>query len=169
MFIQRDPISLLGGLNTFQYAPNPIGWIDPWGLSYEWMNPFELKYSQGYVTDPQYSKIYESLKNLGWDASKSTLQVAKITDEHGKIHLVSLDNRRLLAAQNLSLEKVPVTFVDLDSPRPEGGTYGSNLKKKLNSRPAQRTDLPKINVGKTGTFNKPKVVSSTMPCTQVKK
>ncbi len=32
MFIQRDPIGLLGGLNTFQYAPNPIGWIDPWGL-----------------------------------------------------------------------------------------------------------------------------------------
>ena len=32
MFIQRDPISLLGGNNVFQYAPNPIGWIDPWGL-----------------------------------------------------------------------------------------------------------------------------------------
>ncbi|NQJ69542.1 hypothetical protein HO543_10530 [Streptococcus suis] len=33
MFIQRDPIGLLGGLNTFQYAPNPIHWIDPLGLS----------------------------------------------------------------------------------------------------------------------------------------
>ena len=32
MFIQRDPIGLLGGSNVFQYAPNPIGWIDPWGL-----------------------------------------------------------------------------------------------------------------------------------------
>ena len=26
-------IGLLGGSNVFQYAPNPIGWIDPWGLS----------------------------------------------------------------------------------------------------------------------------------------
>lgn len=33
MFISRDPIELLGGSNVFQYAPNPIGWIDPWGLS----------------------------------------------------------------------------------------------------------------------------------------
>ena len=33
MFIQRDPIGLLGGNNVFAYAPNPIHWIDPWGLS----------------------------------------------------------------------------------------------------------------------------------------
>ena len=32
MFISRDPIGLLGGLNVFAYAPNPIMWIDPWGL-----------------------------------------------------------------------------------------------------------------------------------------
>ena len=32
MFISRDPIGLLGGNNVFQYAPNPIHWIDPWGL-----------------------------------------------------------------------------------------------------------------------------------------
>jgi RHS repeat-associated protein len=33
MFISRDPIGLLGGVNVFAYAPNPIHWIDPWGLS----------------------------------------------------------------------------------------------------------------------------------------
>ncbi|KGR93886.1 RHS repeat-associated core domain-containing protein [Burkholderia sp. ABCPW 111] len=32
-FITPDPIGLAGGLNQYQYAPNPIGWIDPWGLS----------------------------------------------------------------------------------------------------------------------------------------
>ena len=32
MFISRDPIGLMGGSNTFQYAPNPTGWIDPFGL-----------------------------------------------------------------------------------------------------------------------------------------
>ena len=32
MFIQRDPIGLLGGFNVFQYVPNPVMWIDPWGL-----------------------------------------------------------------------------------------------------------------------------------------
>ena len=33
MFISRDPIGLLGGSNVFAYAPNPVMWIDPWGLA----------------------------------------------------------------------------------------------------------------------------------------
>ncbi|WP_338420986.1 RHS repeat-associated core domain-containing protein [Escherichia fergusonii] len=32
-FSQPDPISLEGGINLYQYAPNPLGWIDPWGLT----------------------------------------------------------------------------------------------------------------------------------------
>ena len=33
MFTSRDPIGLNGGMNVFQYAPNPTGWIDPFGLA----------------------------------------------------------------------------------------------------------------------------------------
>ncbi len=32
-FTTQDPIGLLGGVNNYQYAPNPTGWIDPFGLS----------------------------------------------------------------------------------------------------------------------------------------
>ncbi|RJT45018.1 RHS repeat-associated core domain-containing protein, partial [Rahnella woolbedingensis] len=32
-FTQADPIGLAGGLNLYQYAPNVLGWVDPWGLS----------------------------------------------------------------------------------------------------------------------------------------
>ncbi|EBW9836775.1 RHS repeat protein, partial [Salmonella enterica subsp. enterica serovar Mikawasima] len=31
-FISGDPISIRGGINLYQYAPNPISWIDPLGL-----------------------------------------------------------------------------------------------------------------------------------------
>ena len=31
-FITQDPIGLLGGLNAYQYAPNPVHWVDPLGL-----------------------------------------------------------------------------------------------------------------------------------------
>jgi len=32
-FIHQDPIGLNGGINTYQYAPNPTNWIDPFGLT----------------------------------------------------------------------------------------------------------------------------------------
>ncbi|MEN4818643.1 RHS repeat-associated core domain-containing protein, partial [Pantoea agglomerans] len=32
-FTQQDPIGLSGGINLYQYAPNALGWVDPWGLS----------------------------------------------------------------------------------------------------------------------------------------
>jgi len=34
-FINQDPIGLLGGINNYQYAPNPIQWVDPFGLCKE--------------------------------------------------------------------------------------------------------------------------------------
>ncbi|MDD1789237.1 RHS repeat-associated core domain-containing protein [Burkholderia gladioli pv. gladioli] len=32
-FVSKDPIGLEGGINVYQYAPNPTGWIDPLGLA----------------------------------------------------------------------------------------------------------------------------------------
>jgi RHS repeat-associated protein len=32
-FVSQDPIGLLGGSNLFAYAPNPLGWVDPFGLN----------------------------------------------------------------------------------------------------------------------------------------
>ncbi|HEY0894330.1 MAG TPA: RHS repeat-associated core domain-containing protein, partial [Cellvibrio sp.] len=32
-FTTQDPIGLLGGMNAYQYAPNPMTWVDPCGLS----------------------------------------------------------------------------------------------------------------------------------------
>ncbi|MBF7143652.1 MULTISPECIES: RHS repeat-associated core domain-containing protein, partial [Pseudomonas] len=31
-FTTQDPIGLLGGENLYQYAPSPVGWVDPHGL-----------------------------------------------------------------------------------------------------------------------------------------
>ncbi|MDH5799796.1 MAG: DUF6531 domain-containing protein [Gammaproteobacteria bacterium] len=32
-FTNQDPVGLLGGENSYQYAPNPLRWVDPLGLS----------------------------------------------------------------------------------------------------------------------------------------
>ncbi|KAB0503562.1 RHS repeat-associated core domain-containing protein [Pseudomonas lini] len=34
-YLTPDPIKLAGGLNNYQYVPNPTGWVDPLGLSGE--------------------------------------------------------------------------------------------------------------------------------------
>jgi len=34
-FIAKDPIGFAGGLNVYQYADNPVGWVDPLGLTGE--------------------------------------------------------------------------------------------------------------------------------------
>ncbi|MFJ4545255.1 RHS repeat-associated core domain-containing protein, partial [Pseudomonas sp. NPDC088885] len=32
-YLTPDPVKLAGGLNQYQYTPNPIGWVDPLGLA----------------------------------------------------------------------------------------------------------------------------------------
>ena len=31
-YLTPDPVKLAGGINTYQYVPNPTGWVDPQGL-----------------------------------------------------------------------------------------------------------------------------------------
>lgn len=33
-FSTQDPIGLAGGINLYQYGPNPLTWIDPWGWAF---------------------------------------------------------------------------------------------------------------------------------------
>ncbi|VYT90763.1 hypothetical protein [Metakosakonia massiliensis] len=33
-YISQDPVSVRGGINTYAYVPDPLGWVDPLGLQY---------------------------------------------------------------------------------------------------------------------------------------
>lgn len=46
-------------------------------------------------------------------------------------------------AQRAGVTEIPIKIVNLDAPKPDGGTYGSNLRKKLNSR-SPKDQLSKI-------------------------
>ena len=61
MFIQRDPIGLLGGNNVFQYAPNPVQWTDPWGLSCTQPRDSKGKFLSPKEGDLQPGKDFEKL------------------------------------------------------------------------------------------------------------
>jgi RHS repeat-associated protein len=70
-FTQQDPIGLAGGINLYQYAPNALGWVDPWGLSKcknEW-NDFQKKSNKKQFTSrKQASKAYALWKKQDWAA-----------------------------------------------------------------------------------------------------
>lgn len=52
-FISPDPIGIKGGLNIYRYAPNPINWIDPMGLDWNYVlvNDQDEVYYTGVASD----------------------------------------------------------------------------------------------------------------------
>ncbi|QLJ66661.1 glycohydrolase toxin TNT-related protein [Serratia marcescens] len=68
-FTQHDPIGLAGGINLYQYAPNPLGWVDPLGLSCgnSWNN-FQSKSKGVFASTSQASKAYNLWKKQDWAA-----------------------------------------------------------------------------------------------------
>ncbi|EPW8570692.1 RHS repeat-associated core domain-containing protein, partial [Morganella morganii] len=66
-FTQQDPIGLAGGLNLYQYAPNPVGWVDPWGLSCfsARVGAFGEKRVMQYLSKTGYKKVFSIQNNSG--------------------------------------------------------------------------------------------------------
>ncbi|WP_188150485.1 RHS repeat-associated core domain-containing protein, partial [Teredinibacter waterburyi] len=63
-FISQDPIGLLGGVNCYQYAPNPVTWIDPYGLSCKentW-NEFQKDHKGQFSNSKDAAAAYADLK-----------------------------------------------------------------------------------------------------------
>ena len=74
-FTQQDPIGLAGGLNLYQYAPNALGWVDPWGLScrnsekrFKKRNNITKKYVS-ILTGKKPSDVSDYLASKGWVAT----------------------------------------------------------------------------------------------------
>jgi len=66
-FIHQDLIGLEGGNNLYQYAPNPIDWVDPFGLTCKQHLDVALK-RQGYKSGDQYpSGFKEKWSENGYD------------------------------------------------------------------------------------------------------
>ncbi len=77
MFTSRDPIGLMGGDNVFQYAPNPIGWVDPLGLE-NWSMLQNYGNSPGMKSSIHDAKTkYENIQNGKVSVSKPPIHANK--------------------------------------------------------------------------------------------
>ncbi|KES12268.1 hypothetical protein SASC598O11_003020, partial [Snodgrassella alvi SCGC AB-598-O11] len=72
-FTQPDPIGLLGGFNLYQYAPNGLTWVDPWGWS---CTPNKINLTKAGV---KHVKNRHVGNKIGWEhKSKWTLNNAEM-------------------------------------------------------------------------------------------
>lgn len=79
MFIQRDPIGLLGGSNVFAYAPNPVMWVDPWGLAKKCTETTkkEIEIKTNSFEDAR-NKAIKRLDELGFDWTSRNTHVGRL-------------------------------------------------------------------------------------------
>ncbi|WP_275359588.1 RHS repeat-associated core domain-containing protein [Xenorhabdus bovienii] len=128
-YLTPDPIGLVGGLNLYQYGPNPLTWIDPLGLNTIMIDPRLINFSQSWVSPHNYADAI-ARTNSGWIGPP--LRV--IIRDGIKI---SYDNRRLDAALSLGMREVPVEIVNgaahyPSSPNPEK-TWDRAFNQRLNN------------------------------------
>jgi RHS repeat-associated protein len=91
-FCSQDPIGLLGGQNQFQYGPNAINFIDPWGLVYHGPKP---KYTNPGHHDPSSGSFRGSSggrKTSVLPCHHETLAKKSVPDAEGK-HWYAVDDK----------------------------------------------------------------------------
>ncbi|HFG0891774.1 TPA: RHS repeat-associated core domain-containing protein, partial [Salmonella enterica] len=122
-FVSQDPIGLAGGINLYQYAPNPLSWIDPLGLSP--VSPKTVLFSQDsinavfedgrnvnglihrLINDPSYINEVEPIRKVRMRDLPANVQERLLSQGAHKDSVFSLDNRRLYAAKEAGVPKIP--------------------------------------------------------------
>ena len=120
-FTQPDPIGLAGGYNLYQYAPNSLGWIDPFKLAP--VSPKTILFSQDSVNpmfndqskissliyklknDPSYINKIEPIRKVRMKDLPTNIQERLLSQGAHKDSVFTLDNRRLYAARKLVYRK----------------------------------------------------------------
>ncbi|WP_210501247.1 RHS repeat-associated core domain-containing protein, partial [Pantoea ananatis] len=113
-FTVQDPIGLEGGWNLYQYAPNPLSWIDPLGLnkcgSFT-KNPDDIHFMQSSIKNQtgEHTVLNNAAALKNGTLKPTDLPAIKIwQDSSGK--LWTLDHRRLAAFKLSGLKEIPVQW-----------------------------------------------------------
>ena len=133
MFISRDPIGLLGGVNVFAYAPNPVMWIDPWGLE------CIKNKKDGLAREERAKEIYERRYGKDNVISEKTLRDANgksvkdpITGEKRRLDFIVKGKDGKWRAKEVTSKTADKRdqLAKESRIRQEGGTYIRNPKNK---------------------------------------
>ncbi|TCW75947.1 type IV secretion protein Rhs [Burkholderia sp. SRS-46] len=75
-FISQDPIGLAGGVNVYQYAPNPLEWVDPLGLAKKPPSTSALRDGTGASAADMAASVVGGGSRSGQDTARKRLLAA---------------------------------------------------------------------------------------------
>ena len=131
MFISRDPIGLLGGFNTFSYAPNPVMWVDPSGLAV-----YHTNWSKAYNSSKGVPTNYQVHHMIPQAVASEAKKLCASFDVHNKDNLIALRN-----SKNVNL----ITKNGYGATIHSGQHLGYNLAVTNLLKGAQRINIPGLN------------------------
>ncbi|MBI6564303.1 RHS domain-containing protein, partial [Pseudomonas synxantha] len=114
-YLTPDPVKLAGGVNGYQYVPNPTGWVDPLGLS-KCLGEDGCK-SQADVEEPaDTAKVNTGEPNQPTVTTRPTEFASKQKlnehyEKHGPEFGVETPNEYLLTARHVVNEGIPVNYL----------------------------------------------------------
>jgi RHS repeat-associated protein len=104
-YVSQDPIGLAGGLALYGYVHDPLGWMDPLGLTCKQVSPRRLVSRQGpeEMSKSQIDKLAKKMKKLGFDPA-FPIEAAEVD---GRL-MIEDGHHRAAAAVKAGLAEVPV-------------------------------------------------------------
>lgn len=110
-FINQDPIGLAGGINPYQYAPNPVNWIDPLGLSCKEVEDKETNKARPnkHITPELESKLIEVAQ-----IAQSPYTADEIVESVSKVdHIITISSGESAIRENRPRKKPKKDDVNL--------------------------------------------------------
>ncbi|WP_416054558.1 RHS repeat domain-containing protein [Pectobacterium versatile] len=122
-YLSPDPIGLHGGIRPQGYVHNPLEWCDPFGLSL--ISPKTILFSQDSIAgsfsdggsinelvhrlknNPSYINEVEPIRKVRMRDLPTNVQERLMSQGAHKDSVFSLDNRRLYAAKEAGISKMP--------------------------------------------------------------
>ncbi|MEM7389342.1 MAG: RHS repeat-associated core domain-containing protein, partial [Pseudomonadota bacterium] len=150
-FINQDPIGLVGGINHYQYVPNPVNWVDPMGLlCKEGQAKVKAALDANSAISPELKEKLIKLSQLPEDASPYTAdEMVNHINQNTADDMVNLQDKSALGSDNLTKKQREHFRAAIDTPQDtaDDARFKRNVVSRHNRElpPKTRGDWSKSN------------------------
>ena len=152
-FTTQDPISLAGGINLYQYAPNPVQWVDPLGLNRK-LSDCPKNKKTTYYGDSRRDSLRQAKRDAGVPVTQHPEQVSRDNLRDGNGSKILQENGHPVTTRQYhytSTEGNPV-IIQEHSLGHDIATHGHGKEAHFNVRPVDNLGTGDVS-GTHGHYN----------------